>query len=416
MFVPSKLYRRGTLAVLAACGLLAPLVFAGPAGAAVQAGSSSRGSVFGFSAGAYSTYATAAGKAVSPAAAATGFSCATEPQAVSNSGTGQMISIDKSTAGALNNQASWTSSGNTSAATATSTTQSVNLLGGKIKTTGVTQTATASETSGTWSASGTSKFTGLTIAGKNSTGSPAPNTRVNLAGIGTVYLNYQVKSVSKTGASMNTDAMIVDVTQSNTLGIPVGATIIVGHASAQGAGPLSGTLGGGANATAVSGSEGTSSASYAAGVACMGSSSTATNGAGVTFSPVNTGAVNDTATGIDNATTLSAATSSTVSRVAVSKILSMGGVKATASAAKSGSGVTTSGSVTLTSPKLLGTNVPTLPAHPSANYTVKINGVTLVLNRQVKTANGITVQAMYLTGKSIGTIVVGSASAYAYPG
>ncbi|MGI8448375.1 MAG: choice-of-anchor P family protein [Streptosporangiaceae bacterium] len=195
----------------------------------------------------------------------------------------------------------------------------------------------------------------------------------------------------------------------------MGTTIFIGHASVTGAGPISGTLGGAATATSVDGPEGTSAASFPAGVSCMASSSTETNGAGVTFSPLTTGAVTDTATGVDNATTLSAKTSSTVSNVKVANILSFGGVKASATAAKSGSGVTSSGSVTLTNPKLLGTSVPVLPAHPKANYTVKVNGDTLVLNRQVKTANGITIQALYLTGQSIGTIVVGSASASAYP-
>jgi hypothetical protein len=148
----------------------------------------------------------------------------------------------------------------------------------------------------------------------------------------------------------------------------------------------------------------------------MGSTSNDNAGAGVSFGPLTTGVITDTATGTDTATTLSAMTSSTVNNLKVAGILSFGGVKASASAAKAGSGVSTSGSVTLTNPKLLGTSVPVLPAHPSANYTVKINGVTLVLNRQVKTASGITVQSLYLTGQSIGTIVVCSASAYAYPG
>jgi hypothetical protein len=140
------------------------------------------------------------------------------------------------------------------------------------------------------------------------------------------------------------------------------------------------------------------------------------SGAGATVGPLSTGAIADTASGVDNATTLSAATSSTVSQVTVSRILSMGGVKANASAAKVGGNVTVKGSVTLSNPKLLGTSVPALPAHPPANYTVKVPGGTLTLNRQVKTATGITVQAVYLNGSSIGTIVVGSASADAYPG
>jgi hypothetical protein len=273
------------------------------------------------------------------------------------------------------------------------------------------QKASASETSGTWSASGSATFTRLTIAGKNTAANQAPNTKVSLAGVGTVYLNYQAKSTSATGASMNADAIVVDVTQKNTLGIPVGAAIIIGHAFAQGAGPLSGTLNGAATGTSVSGPEGTLAPSFAAGVACMGSSATQTNGAGVTLKPLSTGAIKDTAAGTDNATTLSAATKSTVSNVVVARILSMGGVNVSASADKVSGNVTVKGSVTLSNPKLLGATVHVLPSNPPPNYTVKVSGGTLILNRQVKTATGISVQALYLTGTSIGTIVIGSASA-----
>lgn len=417
MFTPSKLHRRGLLAALAACGLLAPLVLAGPAGATVnETSSTTLGAEYGFSAQAYSTYATAAGKVLSAASASVGFSCSTTSRTASNSATGENLGVGSSTAGTATNQVSQTGRGTGSGATATSTTQSVNLLGGLIKSGDVTEKASASETLGSWGASGSAALSGLTVGGKSASANPAPNTRISLAGIGTAYLNYQVKAVGNTGASMNADAIVVEVTQANTLGIPVGAVIIAGHASVQGAGPLSGTLGGSAYSTSVSGPEGTSASSSPVAVDCMGPSSNQNAGAGVTFSPLSTGAVNDTATGTDNATTLSAMTSSTVSNVKVASILSFGGVKATASAAKSGSGVTSSGSVTLTKPKLLGTSVPVLPAHPSANYTVKVNGLTLILNRQVKTANGITVQALYLTGQSIGTIVVGSAGADAYPG
>jgi hypothetical protein len=404
-------------AVLAACAALAPLALAGPAGAAVHGTSSSSfGSGDGFSAEAYSTYATAGGKVLSAASAAVGFSCSTKSQTQNNSGTGVTLGVGNSSAGALSNQVSQTTSGHTASAAATSTTHSVNLLGGLVKGGTVTQRASASETSGSWSASGSTTFTGLSVGGKSVSANPAPNTKISLAGIGTAYLNYQVKSVSSTGSSMNSDAIVVEVTIKNSLGVPVGTTIIVGHASVTGGGPLSGTLAGSASGTAVSGPEGVAGASYPVYVGCMGSSSSQNAGAGVSFAPLTTGAITDTATWTDTAAKLSAITSSTVNNLEVAGILSFGGVKASASAAKAGSGVSTSGSVTLTNPKLLGTSEPVLPAHPSANDTIKMNGVTLVLNRQVKTANGITVQALYLTGQSIGTIVVGSASADAYPG
>lgn len=416
MFTPSKFRRHGVLAVLTACGLLVPLVLVSPAGAVVRQPSSTSAGEFGFTADAYGTYTTAAGKVISPASAQAYLSCATSSTTSTNSATGESLGIGSSTSGSASSQVSRTGTGNTQSATARSTVQSINLLGGLIKSTDVTQTATASETSGTWTVSSSSSFSGLTISGKSTASSPAPNTAETLPGIGTAYLNYQTKSVSKSAASIKSDAILVEVTQKNSLNIPVGATIVVGHASVTGAGPLAGTISGSAYGSSVSGPEGTSNASYPVQVACMGASSTENAGQGTTFSPLSTGTVTDTATGMDNASMLSAMTSSTVSKAGVSSILSFGGVKANASAVESGGKVTVTGKVTLNNPKLVGTGARALPANPPANYTVAVPGGTLVLNRQVKTANGISVQAVYLTGKSIGTIVVGSASAYAYPG
>jgi hypothetical protein len=403
-------------AALAGCAVLAPLALAGPAGAAAGQPSSTPTGEFAFTADAYGTYSTAAGKVVSPVSAQAFLSCATASKTATNSATGASLGIGNSTSGSVTSEVSRTSSGNTSSATATSTVESVNLLGGLIKGTDVTQTATASETSGTWSATGTSKFTGLTISGKSATSNPAPNTAVSLPGIGTAYLNYETTSVNKSGASINSDAILVVITQKNSLGIPIGAEIVVGHASVTGAGPLAGTISGSAYGSSVSGPEGTSAPSYLAEVACMGATSTQNSGQGFTFSPLKIGVVTDTASGTDNASALSAITSSTVSNVSVTGILSFGGVRANASAIESGGKIRVTGKVTLSNPKLLLTGTRALPANPPANYTVKVPGGALILNRQVKSANGILVQAVYLTGKSIGTVVIGSASANAYPG
>ena len=55
--------------------------------------------------------------------------------------------------------------------------------------------------------------------------------------------------------------------------------------------------------------------------------------------------------------------------------------------------------------------VSSLPLNPTPNYQITLpGGGTLILNYQVRTATGITVQALRLTLPLVGTLVVASAT------
>ena len=242
------------VAALAGCAVLAPLAIAGPAGAA---STSTTSSSIAFTAGAYGTYATlgvSGATAGSSPSAPAGFVSAMTPQNLTNSTASVNIPALNTSAGAITDTVSSTGTGGSvTSATAQLTTASVNILGGLIKASAVTQKATAAYASGAWSANSMSTLTGLTIAGKSVAANPAPNSTVNLAGIGTVYLNFQSKSVSATNASIDSDAIVVQVTTANSLNIPIGSLILVGHAAVTGTGSLSGALTGTAYGTSLTG-------------------------------------------------------------------------------------------------------------------------------------------------------------------
>jgi hypothetical protein len=77
-----------------------------------------------------------------------------------------------------------------------------------------------------------SRFSSLKVAGQPIPDDVAPHTRIDLAGIGSVVLNDARRSGNDQKADILVDMLRVDVTQTNVLGLPVGASIIVGSAAA----------------------------------------------------------------------------------------------------------------------------------------------------------------------------------------
>ncbi len=116
--------------------------------------------------------------------------------------------------------------------TNTSTIAGLNLLGGLITATTVKSVAstTATATATSSNATGTT-FVNLTINGREIAADVAPNSRVELPGIGTVVLNKRV--VVGNGQPVQTivvEALTVEVKTANSFGLPVGAKIVVAHA------------------------------------------------------------------------------------------------------------------------------------------------------------------------------------------
>ena len=114
----------------------------------------------------------------------------------------------------------------------TATISGLNALNGLITATTIKAVAnvSATATSMTGSPQG-STFVNLKIGGNAIAANVAPNTVINLAGIGKVTL----KKVKRSGGFVSlgrvvVDMITVDVTTSNSLGLPVGAQIVVAHA------------------------------------------------------------------------------------------------------------------------------------------------------------------------------------------
>ena len=104
----------------------------------------------------------------------------------------------------------------------------VSLLGGKIKVAALTTRAVASRTThgGSRAATGT-LFAGLTINGKAYAGTVPANTKYSLPGLGTLYVNRQVTSAN--GLHVYGLQLVLGTA---TGGLPAGATVTVGSASA----------------------------------------------------------------------------------------------------------------------------------------------------------------------------------------
>jgi hypothetical protein len=114
----------------------------------------------------------------------------------------------------------------------TSTVTGLNGFDGAIKADAIKAVANTSANATTINSTPTgSEFLNLRIAGKAVRSDVAPNTRVNLPGVGYVLL----KSVKKDGNGQNLSKITVDmltvvVTKTNNFDLPVGSRIVVAHA------------------------------------------------------------------------------------------------------------------------------------------------------------------------------------------
>lgn len=302
------------------------------------------------------------------------------------------------------------------ATTSMASTEAASALGGLVKATLVRSVSTTTEhmpgSFGT-SAAGT-EFAGLVVAGHHISGTPAPNTKITLPGVGYVILNQQVSKITNTQASLTVIAIHVVVTKPNPTA-KVGTQIIVSFAQSALGGPVSGLLDGlayGASAhvgtTVIAGKE------FPESLSCLGTNGkTRTNqGVGLSIPGILTsGTVTDTVQGTATATTASAAASS-----AVQGLNLLGGtVKATAiKAAVSATGNPPAFGDTSTFLNLTVAGHPGIGAHVAPNTKVTLAGLgTLWLHRRIETQHKITVIMVQLVvtvagnpeGLKVGTTV-----------
>jgi hypothetical protein len=123
--------------------------------------------------------------------------------------------------------------GNLSTTVAKSTVENVSLLGGMVaadKVQGVARSTWDHSTNSGSNDFNGSKLVGLRINGTAINRDVAPNTRMNLPGVGYVLLNHHVGRSSADGASAKVAMIEVHVTVAGNLNLPVGSTFLVGVA------------------------------------------------------------------------------------------------------------------------------------------------------------------------------------------
>ncbi len=120
----------------------------------------------------------------------------------------------------------------TMTAQATASTANISLLGGLITAQALNAVSTTSLTgSGFQVSAAGSTFTNLLIAGIPYN-NPAPNTNINLLGLGNVVLNEQTSSITGTQGQLTVNMIDIHITVAgNLLGLQVGTEIIVSNAT-----------------------------------------------------------------------------------------------------------------------------------------------------------------------------------------
>ena len=417
-----KRFVRST-ALLGASGAviaLAPLAQAGPASATT--------SQYAFGANAFGTQVSVSlvGPGVTSGRSAyVTLGCTTRSQTQQNSTASTTLAPISSTVGAVSTKLT-TMHGPSGvySDTADSTISGVNLLGGAVTANTVKADASASEGGAGPAASARVTLAGLKVGGTSVVSTPQPNYQIQVAGIGTVTLNSQKIIKTSSRALANVDAIVIKLAAGNTLGLPAGATITVGHANATVSGPVSGLLSGSSFGSSITGGPVTSGPSFEAYVDCTGTAGTVTRSGTlgtISNSPVSAGLVTDTATGVDNGSALSADTTSDVGNLSVggtAPLVSADAIHVTAHADVTNGTLNDSGGTTISTLKLLGVTV-TLPQTIPANYNVDLTGLTgltgatLTLNKHIVGRSGLQVEGLVLTLPAVGTIVIASASAYA---
>lgn len=187
-----------------------------------------RGNAFGTFANAQAgDLATTLGRSAYITCGCTGTNGVTKSNTVNSVDAGQAFKADKlySTV--------FTSKSTTNATVMnTSTVSGLNVLNGGITADNVVAVADTSANTSTINSDGSrSKFTNLKIFGNTISSEVAPNTKVNLPGFGTAILEQVVREGNgRSSGAVTVNMIVVNISQVNSLDIPIGSKIIVAHA------------------------------------------------------------------------------------------------------------------------------------------------------------------------------------------
>lgn len=377
-----------------AASLAAAMVMAGGLIALASPASASTLEV-GYQASAYGTQVTAGSAIKSGRSALSVLGCVSQA-GVSHTNTVASVSAPPAlTSGTVDTAAASKGTSTSVAARATSTVQTASVLNGLISATAVKSVSTSSRNAATGafgvSAAGTT-FVNLKVNGKPISGTPAPNTKITLPGVGYVILNQQVSKVAKSSASLTVIAIHAVITQTSPAG-KTGTQAVVAFATSRLSGPVTGLFTGlayGANAHV--GSTLLVGKLFPEPLACLGTGGkTKTNSAASASIPgaLTSGTVTDTAEGRTTAATVTGTVTSTVQHL---NLLS-GNV--TATAVKAAVSATGDPAATADHSSFVGLSVsghPGIGDHPSPNTKLSLPGIgTLWLHRVFHTPGGIKV-------------------------
>ncbi len=302
----------------------------------------------------------------------------------------------------------------------TASTADVSLLSGLVRATAVKAVSATTRTSTGYelSATGTT-LTGLVVAGKRIAADTAPNTRIELAGIGRITVNEQIRSTK----GLTVRGLHLVVSQRNLLGLAVGTDVTVSQAVSGVSDPVAAALGGSAyGSRAMVGSAVVAGASFPRYMPCLGTGGAAqTNvGAGATAgAALSTGTITDTVRGTVTRSSASGDTSSTVQAAnLLNGLVKATGIQASAHASFDGTTSNTSGDGSAFESLSIAGHAE-LDANVAPNTKVELAGIgTLYLRRVLLTKSTAEVRMIELVvtnpvgGLAVGTnIRIGVASA-----
>lgn len=292
--------------------------------AVIATGAAASASSYGYSGHAYGSKATAGHTAVSGKTASVPLGCTTDAGLTKSNSTSATTVPGFGSVGAVTTRAE---SRHPAAGTIESLSRSqvngTSLLGGAITASAITSTATATHAARGFSTAGDTTIAGLRIDGHSVSASPKPNQRYSLPGVGTLVLNEQKTSgVTGGGKALTVNALHLVTSKHNSLNLPSGSSLIVGHSQAAVRSPNAGLvhgLGWGSQLTV--GSTERSGPSTPTHLGCLGTDGATTRnttGDSSDNGALTTGNVTTTASGVVTKATSSA---TTTARVDGSKLL-----------------------------------------------------------------------------------------------
>jgi hypothetical protein len=280
----------------------------------------------------------------------------------------------------------------------TETIQNLNLLGGAIQATSLKALSEVRYKPGSgFSFTNASTVVGLTING-NPINLPAPNTRIDLPGIGFVIVNEQKRNVKSNFASQEVNLLRVKVTDiSNPLGLAVGTEITVAHAFAGLSTPI--PIGGLVKGSASGihyrlGNVVVIGQNPHASIPCLGGSSTANLASVNVPNILSAQTLATTAVGTLGPTKTVGHTTATIQNAnLLNGLVTATAVKAVAHGEYNG----TNYSFNSNGSSFVGLNVLGLPVNPAPNTTIQLANVgTLYLYRVIQGPKAITVRMIEL--------------------